>query len=87
MPVSPELAGSLVQRGHLGQYAVMASDTRLNWLGDWISLRGLVGWGPLDAYSPGDLIVALGIAAVTALAMRSAAGAPATPAGIVGDPP
>ena len=87
MPVAPELAGSLVQRGHLGQYAVMASDTHLNWLGDWISLRGLIGWGPLDAYSPGDLIVALGIAAVTALAMRIGTGATETPPGIVSDPP
>ena len=87
MPVAPELAGSLVQRGHIGQYVLMASDTHLNWLADWISLRGLVGWGPLEAYSPGDLIVALGIAAVTALAMRAGAGAAETRAGIVGDPP
>lgn len=87
MPVAAELAGSLVQRGHIGQYVVMGSGTHLNWLADWISLRGLIGWGPLEAYSPGDLVVGLGIAAVTALAMRSGAGAPATPAGIVGDPP
>ena len=87
MPVAPELAGSLVQRGHISQYVLMASDTHLNGLADWISLRGLVGWGPLEAYSPGDLIIALGIAAVTALAMRSGAGAAETRAGIVGDPP
>src|SRR5258708_31445935 len=71
MPVAPELAGSLVQRGHLGQYAVMASDTHLNWLGDWISLRGLVGWGPLDAYSPADLTVALALPPSTPLAMQT----------------
>src|SRR6202171_5861921 len=78
MPVAPELAGSLVQRGHAGQYVVMSSGTHLNWLADWISPRGLVGWGPVEAYSPGDLILALGIAAVVALAMRSRAGAAAT---------
>jgi hypothetical protein len=87
MPVAPELAGSLVQHGHIGQYVVMASDTHLNWLADWISLRGLAGWGPLEAYSPGDLLVALGIAAITALAMRSSAGGVATRPGIVDDPP
>ena len=87
MPVAPELAGSLVSRGHIGQYVVMASDTHLNWLADWMSLRSLVGWGPLEAYSPGDLIVALGIATVIALTMRSSAGAAETRAGIVGDPP
>jgi hypothetical protein len=87
MPVAPELAGSLVQRGHSGQYVVMSAGTHLNWIADWISLRGLIGWGPVEAYSPGDLIVALGIAAVVALAMRSRAGAAETRAGIVGDPP
>jgi hypothetical protein len=87
MPVAPELAGSLVQRGHAGQYVVMSSGTHLNWLADWISLRGFTGWGPVEAYSPGDLIIALGIATVIALAMRPRAGAAATRAGIVGDPP
>ena len=87
MPVAPELAGSLAQRGHSGQYVVMSSGTHLNWIADWISLRGFIGWGPVEAYSPGDLIVALGIAAVVALAMRSRAGAAETRAGIVGDPP
>jgi hypothetical protein len=87
MPVAPELAPFLVQRGHIGQYVVMASGTHLNWLADWISLRVLIGWGPLEAYSPGDLIIALGIAAVTALAMRSGTGNEETRPGIVGDPP
>jgi hypothetical protein len=87
MPVAPELAGSLVQRGHIGQYAVMGSGTHLNWLADWINLRGLVQFGPVEAYSPGDLIIALGIGTVIVLAMRSGAGAAETPAGIVGDPP
>ena len=87
MPVAPELAPSLVQRGHIGQYVVMAPDTHLNWLADWISLRGLTGWGPLEAYSPGDLLIALGLIAITALAMHPGAGAAETPPGIVSDPP
>lgn len=65
MPVAPALAGSLVQRGHAGQYVLMGADTSLNWLGDWIGLPG-----PLGAYSPGDVIVAIGIAAVAFLATR-----------------
>jgi hypothetical protein len=87
MPVARELAGSLLQRGHIGQYVVMASDTQFNWLADWISLRGLVAWGPVEAYSPGDLIIAVGIVAVIALAMRTRSGAAETRPGIVIDPP
>jgi len=83
MPVAPELAGSLMQTGHLGQYAMMGSSTHLNWLADWIALR----WGPPEAYSPGDLVVALGIAVVIALAMRSRTGLPETGPRIVSDPP
>jgi hypothetical protein len=83
MPVAPEVAGSLIQRGHLGQYTLMGSGTHLNWLADWIALR----WGPPEAYSPGDLIVALGIAAVIALAMRSRTRLADTEQRIVSDPP
>jgi hypothetical protein len=83
MPVAPELAGSLIQRGHLGQYTLMGSATHLNWLADWIALRG----GPPEAYSPGDLVVALGIAVVIALAMRSETGLGETSRRIVSDPP
>jgi hypothetical protein len=83
MPVSPELAGSLVQRGHAGQYVVMASDTHLNWLADWIVLR----LGPVEIYSAGDLVVALGIAVLIAWAMRSREKVDATQARIVSDPP
>lgn len=59
MPVAAQYAGSLVQRGHIGQYTLMTSSTNLNTLGDWISLSPFPG-----AYSPGDLLVALGLALV-----------------------
>jgi hypothetical protein len=52
-------------------------------LADWISVR----WGPAEAYSPGDLVVALGIAAVIVLAMRSGARLDETRPRIVSDPP
>lgn len=65
MPVAAELAGSLASRGHIGQYTLMGHGTNLNFLGDWISL------GPIpEAYSPGDLLIAAGIALVVFLAVR-----------------
>ncbi len=81
MPVSPQLAGALVQRGQAGQYTLMGPGTQLNWLGDWIAVPG-----PLrEAYSPGDLIIAIGIATVILLAMRAR---PAETRGrIVNNPP
>jgi hypothetical protein len=49
----------------------MSSNTNLNWLADWIGfpspLRG--------AYSPGDLLIAVGIGVVTFLVVRAPAGA------------
>lgn len=87
MPVAPELAASLVQQGHAGQYIVMTSDTHLNWLADGIVLPGFVGRGLVELYSPGDLVVALGIAVVIALAMRSRMGVGETQPRIVSDPP
>jgi hypothetical protein len=85
MPVSAELAGPLlVQRGHLGQYALMAPGTHLNWLADWIALPGPF---KLEAYSPGDLVLALGTAVVIVLAMRSQKGLDETSRRIVSDPP
>ena len=71
MPVAPELAGALVQRGQVGQYTLMGTDTQLNWLADWIALPGPLERVLREAYSPGDLIVALGIAVVVLLAMRT----------------
>jgi Family of unknown function (DUF5317) len=66
MPVAPALAGILVVRGHIGQYVVMGPDSRLNWLADWIGVPGPLG----GAYSPGDILVAIGIALVAFLATR-----------------
>jgi hypothetical protein len=66
MPVAPALAGVLVVRGHIGQYVVMGPDSRLNWLADWIGVPGPLG----GAYSPGDVLVAAGIALVAFLATR-----------------
>jgi Family of unknown function (DUF5317) len=60
MPVAPAGAGRLVQLGHLGQYVLMDSSTRLAWLGDWIVLPGWLG----GAYSPGDVVVGAGAGVV-----------------------
>jgi Family of unknown function (DUF5317) len=65
MPVAPALAGVLVSRGHVGQYVLMSSTTNLNWLADWIAFP----WPVKGAYSPGDLLIALGIGIVTLLAV------------------
>jgi hypothetical protein len=65
MPVAPELASVLVHRGHLGQYVVMGPDTNLDWLADWIGFPWPVG----GAYSPGDLVIAVGIGIVVLLAI------------------
>jgi hypothetical protein len=43
--------------------------------------------GPLEIYSPGDLIVALGIAVLVAMAMRTGAPVEETRPRIVSDPP
>ena len=65
MPVAAELAGRLTHRGQIGQYTLMGPTTNLNLLGDWVSL------GPFrEAYSPGDLVIAVGIAVVAFLATR-----------------
>jgi hypothetical protein len=66
MPVAPALAGVLAARGHIGQYEVMGADSQLNWLADWIGVPGPLG----GAYSPGDILVAAGIALVAFLATR-----------------
>ncbi len=74
MPVSPELAarGShlLVDRGFVGQYVLMGPHTNLKWLADWVALPGPIGAVLPEAYSPGDMVAALGIAVVAFLATR-----------------
>jgi Family of unknown function (DUF5317) len=86
MPVAPELAGSLVHSGQVGQYTLLTAETNLNWLADWIALPGIGRW-LREAYSPGDVVVALGIGVVIALAMRSQTGSVETRPRIVSDPP
>jgi hypothetical protein len=71
MPVAPAFAGVLVQRNHLGQYVLMGSNTNLNWLGDWITVSWPVGIP--GVYSPGDLVVAVGIGVVAFFATRQQA--------------
>lgn len=66
MPVSASNAASLVERGHVGQYTVMGSGTNLSWLGDWIAVPGPLG----GIYSPGDLVVGMGIGIVAFYATR-----------------
>ena len=86
MPVAPALAGSLVHSGHIGQYTLITPDTNLPWFADWIALPG-IGRVVAEAYSPGDVVVALGVGVVVALAMRSQAGSREPQARIVSDPP
>jgi hypothetical protein len=57
MPVAPEFAATLVRHGNLGQYTIMGPGTNLNLLADWISLHPVP-----EAYSPGDVLIALGLA-------------------------
>ena len=66
MPVAPEFAGILVQRGTIGPYTVMGPGTNLNLLGDWIRLYPLS-----TAFSPGDVLIGLGLAIVVFLAVRN----------------
>ena len=66
MPVAPELATSMGGRTTVGQYTIMGSQTNLNILGDWIKL------GPVpQAYSLGDMLIAVGLAIVVFLAVRN----------------
>ena len=70
MPVSVDLArnqlgGILVERGTMGQYTLMGPNTRLAWLGDWLSV-----WPLPQAYSPGDLVIAMGLALVVLVSLH-----------------
>jgi hypothetical protein len=66
MPVAPEFAASLVRHGNVAQYTVMGPGTNLNVLGDWISLYPVP-----ETYSPGDVLIGLGLAIVVFLAVRN----------------
>jgi Family of unknown function (DUF5317) len=70
MPVDPTLAsqqlgGILIERGHMGQYTVLGPESHLGFLGDWLSF-GLVP----EAYSPGDVLIAMGIALVVLIGLH-----------------
>jgi hypothetical protein len=72
MPVAREIAGAaLITRKTIGQYTLMDSNTNLNLLGDWIRLYPVP-----EAYSLGDVFVAIGLAVAVFIAT-------ATPARIV----
>jgi hypothetical protein len=61
----------LLEQGVWAQYALMGPDTRLGWLGDWILLPWPLGRFLPQAYSPGDLVSTVGLAAVLFLATRT----------------
>jgi hypothetical protein len=86
MPVAPALAGSLLRRGEIAQYTLMGAGTNLNSLGDWISVPPFP-----EAYSPGDVVIAAGLALVVFLmtrrTRRSNADGAETSRRIVSDPP
>jgi hypothetical protein len=63
MPVARAAAGRLVQIGHTGEYVLLDSGTRLSWLGDSITLPAWLG----GAYSPGDIVIAIGAGVVAYL--------------------
>lgn len=66
MPVAPEFAGALVRQGNIGQYTLMGSTTNLNAIADWIKL-----YPSSEVYSPGDVLVSLGLAIVVFLSVRN----------------
>jgi hypothetical protein len=74
MPVAAGLLARAPEQlrdgGSLGQYVMAGIDTRLEWLGDWVVLPGALGTVFHQAYSPGDLTVAAGIAVVLFNAVR-----------------
>ena len=51
----------ILRQGPIGQYILGGSGTRLGFLGDWIALPGPIGVLFPEGYSPGDLIVVLGL--------------------------
>lgn len=65
MPVRAALAHrgptQLATQGAWGQYELAGPATRLNWLGDTIALPGRLGAVFPEAYSAGDLVVAVGL--------------------------
>jgi Family of unknown function (DUF5317) len=80
MPVARAGAGAassaLVRRGEWGQYALAGPATRLAWLGDWLLLPPPLGAVFREIYSPGDLVICLGLGVVFFLATRPSGAIP-----------
>ena len=74
MPVSIAAAAQgpaqLREQGTWAEYTLANSGAHLSWLGDWILLPGLAGRLFPQAYSPGDLVSTVGLAAVLFLSTR-----------------
>ncbi|MDQ6922423.1 MAG: DUF5317 domain-containing protein [Candidatus Dormibacteraeota bacterium] len=74
MPVARAAAGgassALVRRGVWGQYVLAGPGTRLEWLEDWLRLPPPLDRVFRETYSPGDLVVCLGLGLVFFLATR-----------------
>jgi hypothetical protein len=69
----PSVGGTLRQlrkQRTYGQYILAGPDTRLNWLGDSFHMPNPIYQLFPQAYSPGDLVMALGILVVGFLATR-----------------
>jgi hypothetical protein len=83
MPVSRAGAGAassaLVRRGVWGQYVLAGPSTRLHWLGDWMVFPAPIGRVFREVYSPGDLVVSLGLGLVFFFATRPSGAFPAQP--------
>jgi hypothetical protein len=74
MPVARAGAGgassALVRRGVWGQYALAGPRTRLDWMGDWLVVPPPLGRVFPEIYSPGDLVICLGLGVVFFFATR-----------------
>lgn len=62
----------LGRNGVWAQYQVTRPGTRLDWLGDWITIPRPVGWLFPEVYSPGDFVSAAGLAVTLFLVTRPA---------------
>lgn len=67
---SPAAVQPLVRLGTYGQYMLESPNTHLNWLGDWIALPGPIHSIFPQVYSPGDLVMFVGMVVMVFLATR-----------------
>jgi hypothetical protein len=74
MPVARAAAGgrssALIRLGAWGQYVLAGPGTRLAWLADWLRLPPPLARVFPEVYSPGDLVVCLGLGLVFFFATR-----------------